>query len=126
MTTGARIFVGFLTAGTVLFLLALVRRRRLRAKYSLLWLATSLVMIVLAAFPDLLDRFSTTVGVQYGPTTLFAGAILLLLLVCMHFSWELSRLEEKARSLAEELALRTLSYDEQAQQAQEAERRRSR
>jgi len=126
MTTAARIFVAVLTAGTVMFLLALVRTRRLRAKYSLLWLATSLVMIVLAVFPDLLDRFSTTVGVQYGPTTLFAGAILLLLLVCMHFSWELSRLEEKTRSLAEELALRTLTHDQQAQEAQELERRRSR
>lgn len=126
MTSAARIFVALLTTGTVLFLLALVRTRRLRAKYALLWLATSVVMILLAIFPGVLDRFSTAVGVQYGPTTLFSGAIILLLLVCMHFSWELSRLEEKARSLAEELALRTLSYDRETQEAQEEERRRSR
>jgi hypothetical protein len=124
VTTAARVFVAFLTTGTVVFLLVLVRRRRLRAKYSLLWLVTAFVMIVLTAFPSWLDRFSTAVGVQYGPTTLFAGALLLLLLVCMHFSWELSRLEEKARSLAEELALRTLTHDESVDQDREPPRSR--
>lgn len=111
MSPVTRVFVAVLTAMTVVFLLTLVRSRRLRAKYALLWLATSVVMVLLAAFPGLLDGFSRAVGVQYGPATLFSGALLLLLLVCMHFSWELSRLEEKTRSLAEELALRTLQSD---------------
>jgi hypothetical protein len=44
-------------------------------------------------------------GISYGPTTFFLGAITLLLLVVVHFSWELSRLEERTRLLAEELAL---------------------
>jgi hypothetical protein len=117
MSPAARVFVAVLTAMTVVFLLALVRSRRLRAKYALLWLATSVVMVLLAAFPGLLDLFSQSVGVQYGPATLFSGALLLLLLVCMHFSWELSRLEEKTRSLAEELALRTLQSDATAEDA---------
>lgn len=108
MTGTARIFVALLTAGTLIFLLSLVRRRRLRAKYTLLWLATGLGMVVLTAVPGLLDTISRRLGISYGPTTLFSAAIVLLLLVCMHFSWELSRLEERARSLAEELALRTM------------------
>lgn len=108
MTGTARVFVTVLTAGTLLFLLGLVRRRRLRAKYTLLWLGTGAGMVVLAAVPGLLDRISGRLGISYGPTTLFSAAIVLLLLVCMHFSFELSRLEERARSLAEELALRTM------------------
>ena len=108
MTGTARLFVALLTAGTLIFLLSLVRRRRLRAKYTLLWLATGLGMVVLTAVPGLLDTISRRLGISYGPTTLFSAAIVLLLLVCMHFSWELSRLEERARSLAEELALRTM------------------
>ena len=112
MTTGARVFVALLTVGALTFLLSLVRRRRLRAKYALLWIGTGVVMAVLAVFPGLLDSFSRAVGVQYGPSMLFSAAILLLLLVCMHFSWELSRLEERARSLAEELALRTMRSED--------------
>lgn len=108
MTGTARVFVAVLTAGTLLFLLGLVRRQRLRAKYTLLWLVTGVGMVVLTAVPGLLDAVSRRLGISYGPTTLFSVAIVLLLVVCMHFSWELSRLEERARSLAEELALRTM------------------
>lgn len=108
MTGTARVFVAVLTAGTLIFLLGLVRRQRLRAKYTLLWLGTGLVMVVLTAVPGLLDEISRRLGISYGPTTLFSAAIVLLLVVCMHFSWELSRLEERGRSLAEELALRTM------------------
>ena len=43
--------------------------------------------------------------IYYAPTTLFLVAIGFLLLVCMYFSYELSRLEERTRVLAEELAI---------------------
>jgi hypothetical protein len=48
---------------------------------------------------------SDWLGISYGPATFFLGAITLLFLVVIHFSWELSRLEERTRVLAEELAL---------------------
>ena len=73
-------------AGVVLMLviLRLVRRRQLRAKYSLLWLA---------------------VGVAYAPDLLFLVGTLFLVLVVMHLSWEVSRLEDRSKILAEEVAL---------------------
>lgn len=108
MSGSARVLVVLVTLGTIGFLLTLVRRRRLRAKYALLWLATALGMVVVAAAPSSVDAVARAVGVQYGPALVFTGALLVLLLVCIHFSWELSRLEERTRSLAEELALRTL------------------
>ena len=43
--------------------------------------------------------------IYYAPTTLFLVAIGFLLLVCIYFSYELSRLEERTRVLAEELAI---------------------
>jgi hypothetical protein len=64
-----------------------------------------LALALLAVFPDALDRTSLWIGIAYPPTTLFLVAITLLLLVAVHFSWELSRLEERTRVLAEELAL---------------------
>lgn len=108
MSGSARVLVALVTLGTVAFLLALVRRRRLRAKYALLWLVTALGMVAIAVVPSAVDAVAQAVGIQYGPALVFTGALLMLLLVCIHFSWELSRLEERTRSLAEELALRTL------------------
>jgi hypothetical protein len=109
MSTKAHIAVLVMSLLSVGFILHLVRRRRLRAKYSILWLSVGLVLILLAAWPELLDRVSDWLGVDYGPATFLLGATTLLFLIVIHFSWELSRLEERTRSLAEELALRSVA-----------------
>lgn len=91
----------------------LVRRRQLRAKYSLLWLTIGSMLVVLAASPLLLDRVSRVLGIYYAPATFFLGAIAFLFLIVVHFSWELSKLEERTRALAEELALTRAQMAEQ-------------
>lgn len=105
MSGQAHALIALVTVASLLFIARLVRRRQMRAKYSVLWLSLGLVMAILAASPRTLDRVSLAIGIGYGPTTLFLAGFILLLLVSVHFSWELSRLEERTRRLAEELAL---------------------
>jgi hypothetical protein len=105
MSTRAHILVMILAAGTIVFILQLVRQRRLRAKYSVLWLSIGAVLAVLAAFPGLLVPMSNAVGIAYPPATFLLLAISFLLLLVLHFSWEISRLEDRTRALAEEHAL---------------------
>ena len=94
-------------AGVVLLLaiLRLVRRRQLRAKYALLWLGVGVAFVVLGAAPGLLDWAAGRLGVAYAPDLLFLVGTLFLVLVVMHLSWELSRLEDRTKVLAEEIAL---------------------
>jgi hypothetical protein len=87
------------------YLLRMLRTRQMRGKYTLLWMFVGLVVLALALYPDGLDRTSRWLNIYYAPTTLFLGGIAFLLLVCVYFSWELSRLEERTRVLAEELAI---------------------
>ena len=105
MSAKAHLLVALMTASSLVFILRLLRKGQLRAKYSFLWLSIGTVMTILAASPPLLDRVSLWLGISYGPTTLFMTAILLLFLISVHFSWELSRLEERTRLLAEEIAI---------------------
>jgi hypothetical protein len=105
MSGKAHFFVGLVTLASLAFILRSVRTRKLRAKYSLLWVSIGVALAFLAVFPRALDHLSIWIGVAYPPTTLFLVAIALLLLLVVHFSWELSRLEERTRVLAEELAL---------------------
>lgn len=90
---------------TLAFILRLVRRRQMRAKYSVLWVGVAAGLIVLLAWPGLLQWLADRTGVDYPPAVLalFGGAFVLLLTI--HFSWEISRLEERTRVLAEEHAL---------------------
>ncbi len=90
---------------SLVFILRLVRRRQLRAKYSLLWLPLGAALVVLGIAPGLLDWAAGTVGIYYAPAMLFLAGLMFLLLVAVHLSWEVSRLEERTRILAEELAL---------------------
>jgi len=98
-----------LTAITAVIVLALifelVRRRQLREKYALLWLGVGVAVAVLGFFPHLLDSITNLVGVASGVSLVLFLGIVFLLLVCLHLSWEMSRLEEETRSLAEEVAL---------------------
>jgi hypothetical protein len=105
VSTTAHVFVIIVTICTVGFIIWLVRQHRLKSKFSLLWLAIGLVLLVLAAFPTLLDRVSHAIGIEYPPATFLFAAVAFLFLVAVHYSWELSRLEERSRVLAEEAAL---------------------
>ena len=101
----AHILVFLITIGGAAFVLHLLRRRQMRGKYTLLWVTVMLAVLAIAAFPAMLDRVSRFLHIYYAPSTLFIAAIGFLLLVCIYFSYELSRLEERTRILAEELAI---------------------
>jgi hypothetical protein len=105
MTGRAHLLLVVLTLGMVGFVLHLVRSGRLRAKYAMLWSTVGAGLTVLAAFPGLLDWTATHVGIYYPPAAFLTAAVAFLLVLAVHFSWELSRLEERSRTLAEEIAL---------------------
>jgi hypothetical protein len=105
MSTRAHVVILVVAALTILFILRLVRRRQLRAKYSMLWLTVGVAVAVFAVFPDLLNPISDALGIYYEPATFLLFATVFLLCIVLHFSWELSRLEDRTRTLAEEQAL---------------------
>lgn len=87
------------------FMLELLRRRQLSEKYAALWLIVGIGVLVLLVAPGLLQSASDALGFEVPANLLFLVALTLLLGVAVHLSWELSRLEDETRSLAEELAL---------------------
>lgn len=84
---------------------SLVRQRRLREEYSVLWLATSLVMFVLVWRYDWLEYLTELIGAALPTTTLFIGSVLFLMLIAVQFSMKLSRLADQVKNLAQENAL---------------------
>ena len=90
----------------VLVVLELIRSRRLRERYALLWLATGLVLTALAAWRDGLNTIAGWVGVRsYPPAVLFAVGGLFVLAVLLHYSTVISRLSDQNVVLAQRVAL---------------------
>ena len=90
---------------TLLGIGELLRRRQLREKYAVLWLLIGPAIAVLAVVPSLLDAAADALGVADPVNLLLFLGVLVLLGVCLHLSWECSRLEEETRSIVEEVGL---------------------
>ncbi|HUZ44807.1 MAG TPA: DUF2304 domain-containing protein [Acidimicrobiales bacterium] len=103
--TGVHLTVLLSTGAAVAAVVELLRRRHLREKYAVVWLAVCLPMIVFAIAPNLFNRLAHAIGVINPPDLLTVLACLFLLVVCVYMSWELGRLEDRTRRLAEEVAL---------------------
>ena len=93
------------SAGLLLYILEMVRRRRLREEYSILWLAGSVVILVLSLKQDWLDRIARAAGIAYPPSFLFLVGILFILLILIHFSIAVSKLYQMNKKMAQEIAL---------------------
>jgi len=90
---------------TFFFVFYLLRRGALREKYAVLWLFFSGAALFFAIFPGALVWFSNLIGVAQPVNLLFFVTVVLLVLVAVQLSYELSRHEMRIRRLAEEVAL---------------------
>jgi ABC-type uncharacterized transport system YnjBCD permease subunit len=106
------------SAASLLLLLVvfeLIRSRRLRERYALLWLLTGLVLLALSAWRGGLNTIAGWLGVQtYPPAVLFAVAVLFVLAVLLHYATVLSRVSDQNVILAQRLALLELEVNERA------------
>jgi hypothetical protein len=84
----------------------LIRSRRLRERYALLWLLTGLVLLALSLWRGGLNTIAGWFGVTgYPPAVLFAVGSLFIILVLLHYSTVISRLSDQNTILAQRLAL---------------------
>jgi len=105
MLDRAMIFGLIAGIGTFIFVLELVRRRRLKEEYSLLWLATAAALIILSLSRPTLDTLASAVGIIYPPSALFLVAMVFVLFILLHYSVVLTRLTQENKENAQQLAL---------------------
>jgi len=93
-------------SGSVLLVVfELIRRGRLKEKYSLLWLLAGGILLIFSSSRYVLEYVSRVLGIFYPPSFLFLLAFLFLLLITLHFSVVISGLSDKNKHLAQEIAL---------------------
>lgn len=122
-----RIAAVVLSVGLLIVVLELVRRRKLREEYSLIWVVTSVVVVALALIGEPIVWVSRVIGAANPASTLFLGGMLFLLLLALQFSIRLSKLTYRNKALAQRIAL--LEEEVRAQrgpsmQTPDADRRR--
>ncbi len=91
--------------GLLAIVLELVRRRQLAEGYSLVWLLTTIVLVVLSFWREFLERLAELVGIFYAPAALFVFGFGFVLIILLQFSVIISRLSRKNKQLAQRLAI---------------------
>lgn len=85
---------------------------RLKPRYALLWLVASAALVTVSVWRGSIDVVGDLFGIKYKPALVFLGADVFLMLILLHVSVVVSRLTERTRVLAQELALLRSSLDE--------------
>ncbi len=82
-----------------------LRAGRMKQRYAYWWIVIGLAVVIISVFPRVLKWLSAMLGVEVPFNLgLFAGGIVLLLMT-LQYSVDLSRADDKQRRLAEEIAL---------------------
>ena len=89
----------------VLYVLDLVRRRKLSEEYSVLWVLSTVVVAALGFSTPLLVWVSRKLGIVQENSTVFAFGLAFSVAMLLHLSVRLSRLGQESQTLARELAL---------------------
>ena len=89
----------------------LLRRRRLRERHAVWWFVAAILALILGIFPGTLASLSGLLGVEVPANLVFFVSIVILFLVNLQHSAELTGLEDKTRVLAEESALQKVRLE---------------
>ena len=88
-----------------LWVVWLIRQRRLSVQDSLPWLVSTVLAIVAAAFPPLLGALSRAIGVQVPTNALFGASLVYLAVNVLTLTITSSASAARVRRLAQECAM---------------------
>jgi len=105
MTLTSYIF-GIVSAALILVVaIELLRRGQLRERHAIWWILAGVLALIAGVFPATLEWAADLIGIVVPTNLVFFVSIAIILLVCLQHSSELTRLEDKARTLAEHVAM---------------------
>jgi len=100
-----RIYFVIVAVIAIVYVITEVRKGKFSIKESIYWFIASLIMLILAIFPNLLDSLATFLGIGYSPSLLFTICIIFLLFINFRSSRKIAEQEEKIIELAQDIAL---------------------
>jgi hypothetical protein len=105
ISTNLRIVAIAGSVALLLFIIELVRRRRLKEEYSVLWVTTAVVLLLLAIWGGLLRSVTHAIGAISQASTLYFFGLIFVVFLLLHFSLRVSQLERRVIALLQEVAL---------------------
>lgn len=116
MSIRLQIIIIVVMAAALIVLTNMVRRKSLEMKYYLPWLFMIVLLLIVTAFPHLLEIISEFLGITLPINMIFFCGFLFSLVVIFSLTVALSRMSNRIRSLAQKLALMEQKEDGRTQE----------
>ncbi|HEX21553.1 MAG TPA: DUF2304 domain-containing protein [Actinobacteria bacterium] len=97
-----------------IFIIELIRRRKLQERYSLLWLGVAVAMMIVSLSRRLLEILAKAVGIYYPPAALLLVGLLFVIALLLHYATVISKLSDENKTLAQKLAILENKLDERS------------
>lgn len=105
MTEHQKIFAVLASAALVAVILAFVYKRKIKERYSWLWLLTGVIIFFVVVRYDVLVFITRLIGAYSTQTALFIFGMMFLILINIHFSMKISEFSNQIRSIVQTLAI---------------------
>ena len=105
MTTRLQIVLALLVLGADYYTVRQIHRRRMSVSYSLLWLAVSVLMLLMLLFPNLVYNLARLVGIDIPFNMLLLGFVFFTIIMMFYFTVIVSHESDRSRNLTQQLAL---------------------
>lgn len=93
--------------GAFTFLYAIFRliiKGKLREEYSIIWILSTIVLIIFSIWRRGLDQIALWLGIFYPPSLIFLGSLFAILIFLIHLSVVNSKLQNQIKDLTHEIA----------------------
>ncbi|MGL5635184.1 MAG: DUF2304 domain-containing protein [Sarcina sp.] len=87
------------------YVMMMVKRKKLQLSYSILWILTGVSFVLLSIFPQVLDLVANVLQIQTPVNALFLIIIFFLLLIIFTLTLVLSKLKIQVTNLSQSLGL---------------------
>ena len=98
----------FAIAGSIIFLIfvfLLVRNKKIKEEYSILWLFFGIIFFIISVWRDALILISGFIGIAYPPVAFLLILIMAIFLILIQFSVVISKLKENNKNLTQKIGL---------------------
>lgn len=100
-----QIFMILTFLAVLFFMIGQVRNRKLELRYTLSWLLLAIVLLILAAFPSLLQVMSSAMGIYAPVNMIFFCGFAFSLFIIYTLTVAISKMAEEIKCLAQRIAL---------------------
>ena len=100
-----KVWIIRLSVGIIIYLFEKIRKQKYIVKFSIPWFFTFITIILLAIFPNLIDKIAIVLGIKEPTNAIFFIAIGILVNNIIKLSFSMSESKKQSIRMAQEIAL---------------------